>query len=670
MPRFIVEHKLVFLLAFLVAVIYGGHHFLIWSHLKNQGLEYHPILVNGDEALLNAPKAQTAFLGKFVVGDFNVSEYKDQLIYVTPFLSPLIMGGLAKITGSIESAFIAGDFIFPPIIFLIFYLIIYELTNRKLLSLVSSAFFIFLPKLAAFSPPILKYLQAAIITMAFKEKGLYFSRIEDPQVTMPIYLLLLYFTIRSITKNDKFSLGAAAIFYGLTFYSYLYYWIYFSIGLVLLLCLFLLQKDFVSFKRMLIVFTDGILLSIPHWINSYNLSNLAHFQDIFERHGPEIGRVFNFEMLPSFAYGLHAFLIIATLFLRKLYPKVSMFIIAFLMPVFAVYNIQLLSGFNAQPDHWFKPTLPVLYIAFTAIGYWIFTNFPKLFSARYLLITASAIVAVLGAKAITTSDALVKFTSILTASFAALTAFMVFLNQKYRPSSLHLSWNALGVIIIAGVFVNGAYAQYKFAEEYKNVTMSSQEAASYEWLVRNTPKYSVIGSPSFSTLSRVQLYTHNKIFVPNGYSTIVANDEIWQRFFYINKLFGVTMETFTEYLNTEASWFNKLPANAKDPYPFFKPDLDQSAAYYLFHMRYHKTAPGSSFVSEIPLAFPKETIEEKLAEYNTFIKKEFSPPPYKLDYLYFGPREQKLGADPEDVLGGQLEKIYEQNGIVIYKIPQ
>ena len=671
MPEFVKNHKAALFLMLFVAIIYGGHHLFIWSHLASLGQDYHPILINGDEALLNAPKAEAARLGKFIVGDFNVFEYKDRLIYVTPFLSPLVMGWLAKITGSVETAFIAGDFIFPSAIFLIFYLILFETTGKKLLSLVGSVFYIFLPRLASFMPPALKYLQAAAITMMFKTRGLTFSRIEDTQVTVPIYLLLLYFAIRSITRNDRISPWLAAFFYGLTFYSYFYYWTYFSAAMAFVLVLFLAKKDFLSFKRMLVIFSGGLLVSIPHWINSFNLSRLAHFQDIFERHGPEIGRYVNFEMLPSFAYALHFLLIAILFYFRKFYPKISYLLISLLMPIFLVYNLQLITGFNAQPDHWFKPTLPILYIAFAAIACWIFARFRRLFAPNSIIIAAIALSGALITKAVITEANSVKFTAVLTALFMLTTALAMFLNKKYRPASPYLAWNVLGVILIAGVLANGAYAQYKFVEEYKDVTIPSGEMASYRWLNENTPKYSVLGSSSFSTISRVQLYTHNKVFTPNGYSTIASNEEIWDRFFFINKIYGITPEKFEIIISSgDAGGFNKSAAGANDLYPFFKPDLDQSAAYYLFHMRYHNTKPGSSFISEVPLGIPKETQAQKSSEYSAFLNEKLAQLPYRLDYLYFGPREQKLNADPNSVFGGTLKKIYDHNGVVIYKMPE
>ena len=671
MPEFVKSHKAALFLMLLVAVIYGGHHFFIWSHLTSLGLDYHPILINGDEALLNAPKAEAARLGKFIVGDFNVFEYKDRLIYVTPFLSPLVMGWLAKITGSMETAFITGDFIFPAMIFLIFYLILFEATGIKFLSLVGSVFYIFLPRLASFMPPALKYLQAAIITIIFKTKGLAFSRIEDPQVTVPIYLLLLYFTVRSITRNDRISPWLAAFFYGLTFYSYFYYWTYFSAAMAFVLVMFLAKKDFLSFKKMLIIFSGGLLMSIPHWVNSINLSRLFYFQDIFERHGPEIGRYVNFEMLPSFAYVLHALLIVTLFYFRKFYPKISYLLISLLMPIFLVYNLQLITGFNAQPDHWFKPTLPVLCLTFAAIAYWLFLNFRRLFAPNLIIVVAMALSGILITKAVITEANSVKFTAILAALFMLTTALAMFLNKKYRPASPHLAWNILGVILIAGVLANGAYAQYKFVEEYKNVTIPSGEMASYRWLNENTPKYSVLGSSSFSTMSRIQLYTHNKVFTPNGYSTIASNEEIWGRFFFINKIYGITPEKFRGLIASgDTGGFNKSAANANELYPFFKPDLDQSAAYYLFHMRYHNTKPGSSFISEVPLGIPKETQMQKSSEYSAFLNEKLAQPPYRLDYLYFGPREQKLSADPNSVFDGTLEKTYDQNGVIIYKMPE
>src|SRR3989344_2159974 len=229
------NHKTAVILLFLIILIYGGHHLIISNLLKNQGIEYHPILVHEDEALFTAPKAQAVFLGDWIVGDFNLYEYKDAPYYLLPFLSPLIMGMLGRITGSIENAFIAGDFIFPAIIFLIFYLLIFEFTRNKIISSLGAVFFIFLPKFLIGFPPFIKYLQAYLITLIFNQ-------------------------------NRKRTAILAGIAYGAIFYSYLYYWIYFSIGLGFFAFILLTQKKYSEFKNAFYIGLTGVLISLPHWV--------------------------------------------------------------------------------------------------------------------------------------------------------------------------------------------------------------------------------------------------------------------------------------------------------------------------------------------------------------------------------------------------------------------
>lgn len=662
------EHRTALLLTLLVAVVFGAHHIYIWTYLSSQGIGYHPAEINQDEAIYNVPKAQAVLLGKWIVSDFNVYEYKDRLPYIFPFLSALILGKLGWFLGSIERAVIAADFIFPALTFLIFYFIVFEISKNKLFSAAGSAFFIFLPRLAAYTPPIIKYLQAYIITFTFKERMLYFSRLEDPQLTVPLFGLLLYFTIRSLTRNDKLSPWLAALFYGLTFYSYFYYWAYFSAALVFLLLFLLLQKDFEKLKRILRILIAGLVISIPHWINMFALTRLPQFSELLARQGPETGKIFNPEMLPVFGYGLHGALIAALFFFfRKYQPRLSVFFIALLLPIYGVYNIQLVTGFNIQPAHWFKPTMPILYLVELALIYWFFVTRPRLFSAKYIISASVVVAAVLTVKAIFTEVTIVKLASASAASIIALAALAVFLNEKYKPDYPNLCWKSIGVIILALLFIKGAYTQYTFVGRHKDIVIPAEEFASYKWLSENTPKYSVIGTPSFTTSNRLSTYTGNMPFVPNGYNTIASNNEVWGRFFIANKIFKVPPDTFLKYLTTDSDW-QEHPKPSDGINPSYNEDFDFSATLYLFVKAYDDLTPGGDFKSEQSRFFPKEIVDKKLSEYNSYLNSRALDIPYRLDYIYFGPRERILGVNPLVASDIPLEKIYDRSGIVIYKI--
>lgn len=667
MKTFFAHHKYIFVAACMIAIIYGFHHIAISSHLHRENQEYHPILVNEDETLFTAPKAQAAFLGNYIVGDFNTFEHRDELPYVLPFLNPFLMGMLARLTGSVEHAFIVGDFLFPPIIFLLFYFLLFEIIPYRMISAASSILFLFVPKFFAFFPPLLRYLQASFITFFLKEKTLYFSRIEDPQITVPLYLIAFYFLFRTISRRERMTPFIAGIAYGLLFYSYLYHWVYFSLGIIILLILLIIKKNYAAAQRVGYTIGIGLFLSLFHWINTYRLIKTPLWHEFFMRQGPEIGRALSHATLPLFAYFLHAILLIILLcFFWKKQPIVSPFITAFLIPIYAVYNLQVITGFNIHPDHWIKATLVPLGIAWTVIAVWIVRDYHTLFTKQYAAVIGSAFAGFLIAKALFTENPFIYFLSVVIFLIATAAVILIWLSKKYFRLSNYTLGSLIAILAITIFFTKGILTNYTFVALYQNTTLPQNEVASYQWLNEHTPKYSVIATPSFTTNSRLQLYTHNRLFLPNGYNTYALENELWDRFLLTNQLFHIAPPVFAASLDGSSTLAGgKETGTPTGLYPLFKPDFDDLPVYYLFHMRYLKdTTPGASFKSEVSVSFPDAVKKEKMREYALRLKTALPTIPYRLDYLYYGPREQRRGPNPALFL--PLRKIYDENGIQIY----
>ncbi|MFY9463245.1 MAG: hypothetical protein WAP52_03615, partial [Candidatus Sungiibacteriota bacterium] len=112
--------------------------------------------------------------------------------------------------------------------------------------------------------------------------------------------------------------------------------------------------------------------------------------------------------------------------------------------------------------------------------------------------------------------------------------------------------------------------------------------------------------------------------------------------------------------------------NDKGVYFSFRPHLDRQAGYYLFTFLYTDRSPGSSFTSILPIAIPPEIAEEKTASYARLLKSNAKNTtlPYRVDYLYYGPRERMLAEDPvrryPDLIAVYQDKT---NGITIYRMP-
>ena len=660
------RHWAALVLCLAVGLVYGLHHMVLLGAARDAGLGYHPLVVNEDEAMFTGPKAHAAEMGEVIVGDFNVAEYKDTRIYVLPFLSPLIMGTIARAVGGIERAFIVSDFLFPPIIFLLFYAFLFLLSERRLLALSGATLFIFLPQVLLAVPPITPYLQATILTLAAKGSSLYFSRVEDPQLTAPLYLAgLLFFLLIFQGRRERWIIALAGIFYGLMFYSYFYYWTYVSMALVIGIAIVWRTLPDVR-NRLMMAMGLGLLFSVPHWVNASMVASLPQYPDLFDRLRPEVGRALNLEMLPLFAYLLHAILASAVwIFFRKERPGLAAFFLAFLLPIYAAYNMQVVIGFNVHPDHWFKAAMPIVNTAMLIAIYYALKKYGVLLSFRALVLPWAILAILLFLKAMQTEVASVRYASLLLLA----TASIGLLYSAARP---RLAWTrhraipiGLAGLVILLFFAKGVAVQKAYIRTNAAKTLPAEESASFAWLAENTPAYSVVATPSFTTNARIQLYTRNRLLLPNGYNTIAGDAELWERLRVTNKIFGTPLLTYRAYL-TGASALGgggEDDAAGDNLYFAFKPQLDTLAVYYLFHMHYLDSSPGSTFQSTTPLSLPPAIVEREVAAYQRFTPGD--PLPYRVDFLYYGPRERVLVPDASAF--SSYEKMYDHRGIIVYR---
>ena len=106
------------MLALLLGLIYASHHFFIPRFLDVSKEVYKPITRASyfDESLLYGPRAHDAFLHFGVRGDFTLAEYPKSPAFL-PMLNPLLLGGLAKLGGSMSGGVVLSDVLLPSVIF-------------------------------------------------------------------------------------------------------------------------------------------------------------------------------------------------------------------------------------------------------------------------------------------------------------------------------------------------------------------------------------------------------------------------------------------------------------------------------------------------------------------------------------------------------------------------
>jgi len=580
-------HWTVFALAILVALTYGSHHFFISSNLQAKGLDYYPVAINApanddfDEATVYATRAHAIELGQFSVSDVNLLEYKDHPS-TFPVIPPLIMGILAKLLGSLNAAVIFADFLFPALIFIFLYFLFFELTGRKLLSLISATLFIFAPKIALYLPPISSYalgqfVDDLLIPTTLTDR-LYFSKFEPPQLTYIFFIPTLYLILRAIKRKETYTTILAGIFFGLLFYTYFHDWTYVIVSLSFIFFLFLLQKNFSQMKRIASIASIGFVVSTFFWINFFDVSSLAHYEDIVSRMGKALTNSFNIDAWKTYIRSAGLAILLWVLW-RKRDLVATNYLIGLLLPIFVLLNIQMLIGYTIADKHWYDVQYVVVFMSFMVLMQWFYEKYLSHIPKRYFVFSAGL--------------------------------FAVFL------------------------FSSQLYDQYIFSNKVGDkYTISKSAIASYSWLEENTPKYSVVGSLSQGTNSEILTYSHNKIYVPNGVSTLAPNNELWERLAAQSYIYGMPLNEYSEYISH-----------------------DGELLAYVFH--HHPIAS----------VFPDDLYGEQIKKYHSLIlagRDQFEIP-YTLDYVYFGPREQKFGNDPIEILP-DIEIVYDEGDIKIYKI--
>ena len=589
------RHTAAFLISIVVGGIYVSHHFFIPRVIDSLREAYYPVTLQAyfDEASFYGHRAHAAYLGQWNLGDIHTAEYEGGPALM-PLLSPVVLGFLGRISGSMARGFIISDFIFPAAIFFLIYAICYELTSRRTGSLLASSLFLFIPTIGVSLPPVswthINEMMRAFFPFGFGESTLFFSNFEDPKITFLFFTFALWVLVRALKEKTPRRAIFGGIGFGLLFYVYLYAWATFVVTLALLFILLLCLKDNDRAVIVLKVLLIGFGVSIPYWINLAGLYQLPQGHEIAARAGREISHALRVATVWKSYVRIAVLMPLLAFFVLKDDGARRWKIIlvsAFLLSYAVVVNVQVVTGFNIHPDHWYRVQfLPVMLAVFLLLA----AAYDGLARGRMRMIG--------------------KWTA-----FAFLVYFLA--GQAYYQYALSS---------------DAAYA--------KNFVVPRARMEAYQWLSEHTSKGSVVAAFSFETNRELPLHTHNKIYVPHGLLTIAPDEEIWDRFFFVNRLFGVLPDEFRKRIK------------------------EGSVAYYLFEERYTSQEFDSAF-RESERRFPQSLIDEKTRQYEAHVESKDVTPRYQLDYVYTDERDGGYGMILDDVVW--LEKVYDNGTIKIYK---
>ncbi|MEK7541239.1 MAG: hypothetical protein AAB533_00055 [Patescibacteria group bacterium] len=492
------RHWAALALALVVSGVYGSHHLFISRILLAQGAAYRPLTfaAHADTSVYGI-RANAVYGGQWLAGDISIPAYAGNPSAL-PLLNSFIMGGLGRLLRSLERAFILSDFLFPPLIFVALYFLAFELTRARALAIFFAAFFIFIPKAILSFPPVSWPLLQTLLQRVLPDPSgiLYFVRFDYPKITFLFSAPALYGTLRAVRRQERWSVWLAGICLGLMFYTYLYDWVYFFIGISLMGVMLALSGRYRACMRLVQIAGIGLVLSGAYWYNFFLLRQLPQYQDIAARIGVETGGFLRWASVEK-SYARIAILVVALWYLAPKRERASaLYLSGLLLAFVAAVNIQIVTGFNPHPDHWYKISFLPLALAMLSAGYWALL--------------------------------------------------------RWVPPRALASGAVIAAVATGLVFGRSVASQYYYSKkDAPYYTVDRSYAAAYDWIAEQAPPRSLVASLDTLTNNELTLYAPQRTFLLNGLHTTAPDEKIWRRLMETAAVFGVSAEEFPALLRKD-----------------------------------------------------------------------------------------------------------------------
>lgn len=488
----------------LVSLIFGLPHILISLKLDSEGKDYTPLVANyelwngastltNEESMGYAPRVREVLDGHWMVSDAHALEYKGSVYYM-PYLLELFLGVATFFTGSLQTTFILADFLFPPMIFLAIFLFLYEVTGDKCLSFFGGVSTILASPVVGYAirfdfRDAIRFLTLNIVEL------LAFSRLVNPQLSFVLLMSALFLLYLGLARrNAAYSVGGG-VFTGLCFYAYFYYWSFILAGMGVFIVLSLMRGEKQELKLSLASMVTAAVVSIPYWLNYVRFNSSPYAKEILLRTGVEYGRTVTVLTVPYLVF------IVMYYLMFKGKNTSFYFLLSFLLGGLACRNIQVLTGFTVQSEHWSQ----------------------RVFDP-WIMISSAALLADLKR------------------------------NRLGASGRKLLSYACTCLAVLLLVF--GFSLQKKFSDEKHGYYFMDEDVMdSFRWLNENTRVDSVVLT-DYETASMVPTYTHNNIFTPFSPHTLAPTEDLLDRMIIAYKVFNVSPEYFSGFIGSRKAYWN------------------------------------------------------------------------------------------------------------------
>lgn len=612
---------LVCLCGVVIAIIYATPHFVAKKGLSRSGAAYFPLSIEGgfltrfhDEVAFYVPRAREVALdGHLYASDFELFEHIGDPVIMN-LGGPIIMAPFFYFGKTVTNFVVYSDIFFSFVSFFILFALFFVVTKKRYFSLafalISSVFqeiglLLFSPSIDS-AKTLIKHFIPLYGIETWEASISDLVKMEAMKPGLPFLLTFLIFLYLSLEKKDKWAYSIfAGVFGGLLFYTYFFHWGFAVVGMGLIFGFLLLLRDFERAKNLFYTMFIAGLVSIPYWINYIFFKNHPQFEELMLRSGIEISHTFRWGMWKEYILFVAAALIIWFIYKKK-NRNLAVFLIPLLLSGIVLYNIQVITGWQNQPDRWGSKSLLIIYNLFFAVV------IVRIFEAL--------------------SQKKKKIFSFIIACVVILLLFNAF-------------W---GKIIWSNYF-------------YSTWTIPKNITESFDWLNKNTPMDSVIMTSSIVTNRYIPLYTHNRTFTASSGYGQLSCDETLDRLYIAYKLFKVPEDYFTKVFFVGKKEMGTSNNSRVSINLFERRGID-----YLFNFGYTTRALDSPFESTFSDGDKKEII----AGYNNImkIKNSFLLNKYRADYFYYGPKEKEIvpNLNPNNI--NFLEQVYNDGGVEIYKI--
>ena len=408
---------------------------------------------------------------------------------------------------------------------------------------------------------------------------LIFERVTRPNLTF-ILLMISSILLIKLMNRQKHTLKTKVLIglvWSSLFYSYFYNFVVFFITVAFLATFYLVKERQIAYN-LIQTTCFATLFAIPFWLNYFRFKNSNFYADYMARVAVEQG--YFIRILGD--YILWAIIIVTFLILSKNFKKEWVyFVTAFTVAGIAGLNLQLITGFNPEPDHFSR--LVVFGIEFIFL------------SLIYLGVTKA---------------------------------------DPKIPKILHKYINSKTIFtaIIIFLLITSATWQFKYFENKKDIlTMPTEEQEIYDWFSDNVDETSVIMTDSLVINKNIPLYSDHDVYLggASGF-TIGKIDELINRAFTTFAILGYSEEEFERELINELH-ITDIP---KDELILRAHEVeDRGVLNHIFYGRLQEREPGFVIKGYIDRnhIFSKEEINGYMGQYREI--KNNPEINYKLDYI-------------------------------------